>query len=525
MGFLALDWGRKKVGYATADSTGLVITPRGHFVRNSVRIEDAWRLTASDLLQVQKLIEEFDSETLVLGLPMALDGNETETSRMARELAKDIESKLKLPVHLVNEALTSWNANAQTMEKSGKVRNPRAPAPSRKPQGVRGQDDAVAAAQLLQDYFFESNSKKVREPQSGSVITKLLGLIVVVGLCATGFAGWKFWGFSHTTLGEINPNLSDEILVDIPPGSSFALLERRLDASGIHIDPLVYKAWRHFMVPSGKLKFGEYIVRKDWSQLKALEQILKGHFVLHQVTIKEGDNIYDVIKAISLTTLANNPEPFEKVIRDPKLLKRMGVPAAPAGPANPTLEGFLFPETYSFQKYDTPRVVVEAMLREFEKRALPHLQKHPWGVTAEGRYRLMTLASIVEKESGVFAEQPIIAAVFWNRLNKKMKLESDPTIIYGLMPGFDGNIHHDQIHAPTPYNTYTVKELPIGPIANPGENAVKSVVDPAKNDYLFFVAKGDGSHVFSSVYKDHERYVQEYQIKRRAGMSTQSPRR
>jgi UPF0755 protein len=153
------------------------------------------------------------------------------------------------------------------------------------------------------------------------------------------------------------------------------------------------------------------------------------------------------------------------------------------------------------------------MLKQFETRALPILKSHPWGQTPEGRFRLLTLASVVEKESGMSAEQPLIASVFWNRLNKRMRLQSDPTIIYGLMPNFDGNIHKNQILAPTPYNTYTVPELPAGPIANPGESALLAVVHPAQSDYLFFVAKGDGSHIFAKDYRAHTNYVRQYQLK------------
>jgi len=342
----------------------------------------------------------------------------------------------------------------------------------------------------------------------------LLLFIFISALLIGSFGAWKYYSFAHANLQQQNPNLESEILIDIAPGANFYQLEQQLQSNGISVDRLSYRIWLRLIGSKAKLKYGEYLVKTDGSLLNMLTEVNNGKVLLHKLTIKEGENIYDISKSISLTHLSKHSESFDQVIRDPKLLKRMGVPLSSSG-VEKTLEGFLFPETYTFQKYDSPRILVESMLREFERRALPWTQKHPWGATAEGRYRLVTLASIVEKESGVFDEQPVIASVFWNRLNKKMRLESDPTIIYGFLPDFDGNIRRHQIRHPHPYNTYTVRELPVGPIANPGEHAIKSVVEPASSEYLFFVSRGDGSHVFTTNYKDHNKYVQEYQVRRR----------
>ena len=201
-------------------------------------------------------------------------------------------------------------------------------------------------------------------------------------------------------------------------------------------------------------------------------------------------------------------ESFDRAARDPELLARYAVPAQSA-------EGFLFPETYKFTRKpgNDARQVVEAMLRQFAKKAQEAWPKGP----PQGRelFEAVTLASIVEKETGRPEERPRVAGVFVNRLARKMLLQTDPTIIYGLGERFDGNIRRTHLDDPrNPYNTYQHPGLPPGPICNPGLESLKAVAASEKHDFLYFVSKNDGSHQFSRTLDEHNSAVNRYQIRK-----------
>lgn len=345
-------------------------------------------------------------------------------------------------------------------------------------------------------------------PKNGQAIVGWTLTVVIIA--ALGFLGLKAKKF---LLDPMVPASTDTFIVDVPPNSSFYAVRNTLEKEGLHIDPLSLKVWLKITNASQKLRVGEYQLQKNWSPYQILQGIISGKPLMRRFIVREGANIYDIKAEWAAIKPSWNQENIENILKSKTLLDKMEVPPPPLG-LERTLEGFLFPETYSFQKYDSPRKIIEAMLEQFQQRALPLLKSHPWGQTAEGRYRLLTLASIVEKESGNVEEQPLVASVFWNRLTKRMKLQSDPTTIYGLLPNFDGNITKTHLLTPSPYNTYTLKELPVGPISNPGESAIKAVLNPATTDYLFFVSKNDGSHVFSSDYKTHDSYVNEFQRRR-----------
>lgn len=478
-GLLALDWGQRKVGYATCDELGLVVTPRSHFERK--KNSPPWSLTKFDQEQLTKLLETYEPGALILGLPEGKDGRETEGARGARGLAAELEARLHKSVYLVSETLTSWQARE-----------------------AKGDEDAVAASLLIEDYIRGVRMNKSK----GSVSTILTGLLVLI-LIVTG-ASYKFYyDFSQKAVSS-DPG---EFIVDVPPQSTFFSVRNSLAKQGIVIDRFAYRFWTLSNGAEKKLRIGEYRIQKNWTPKKILDEILSGQMLLHKVTIKEGHNIYDIAETFKSTSFTQKSESIQTLLHDPKLMEKMQILALPPG-TEASLEGFLFPETYSYQKYDSAKKLVDAMLEQFERRAVPILKQHPWGGTPEGRFRLVTLASIVEKESGQASEQPLIASVFWNRMAKHMRLQSDPTTIYGLLPDFDGNLKRIHLTTPSAYNTYTLPELPIAPICNPGETALRAVVEPAHTNYLFFVAKGDGSHVFSENYKTHAAYVRAYQLKK-----------
>jgi UPF0755 protein len=475
-GILALDWGQKKVGYATCDEGGIVITPRGHFKRKA-NPNSTWRLSDDDLATLRSLIAQFESESLILGLPLRADGNETESSLGARELAKNLEASLKIKVTLVNEILSSWAAKD---------------APD---------EDAQAAALLIRDHLSKA--------RSGRSVLYVIGSLILAIMAATGLYFWNQFAIKPAL------NSPDYFVLDVPPKSTFQSVTDSMMKEGIFINSLLFRAWLRVRGSHGGLRVGEYKIKKNWSQLHILNEILSGQPLMHKLIIKEGHSIWDVMLEWSKVWPLVPQSELIKMLRDKKNLVRMDVPENLRKDKTTTLEGFLFPETYSFRKYDSPKKLLDAMLEQFNNRGLPILKSHPLGATPEGRYRLLILASMVEKESGVFSEQPIIASVFWNRLSRGMKLQSDPTTIYGFMPDFDGNLTRAQLLTRTPWNSYTIPELPISPISNPGENALRAVVEPATTDYLYFVSKNDGTHVFSKDYKTHASFVDNYQKRRK----------
>jgi UPF0755 protein len=339
-------------------------------------------------------------------------------------------------------------------------------------------------------------------------LIRLASLSIVLLVAFLGYRSVDFYR-RPATVG------SQPVVIEIQNGESLTTVLGNLNAAGVRIDPFFRRLWIRNHHAERKLQIGEFSLQPEWSAAQVLQHLFFGTPMARSVTIKEGSNLYEIESLLRSKGIKGAEGEFSKIVRKPEYLARMGVPANLPEKAK-SLEGFLFPETYTYFKSDTVQKVVEAMLSQFEEKALPLLKKVPMGQTPEGRFQLLTLASVVEKESGNLAEQPVVASVFWNRLKKKMRLESDPTIIYGLLPNFDGNIRRGDIRAPSVWNTYVIRTLPAGPIANPGLTAIQAVVEPAVTDYLYFVAKGAGEHVFARTYEEHAKNVERYQLRRSA---------
>ena len=222
------------------------------------------------------------------------------------------------------------------------------------------------------------------------------------------------------------------------------------------------------------------------------------------MTIPEGFTSAQIAELLGKKGLVEKGE-FLLLTGDQDLVRRYGI--AGAG-----LEGYLYPDTYRFYRGMTALSVVDVMVKRFKEVTAPFVERaEQLGMAFED---IVALASIVEKETGLAEERPVIASVFLNRLKRGIRLESDPTVIYGLT-GFNGNLTRKDLSKPTPYNTYLIPGLPPGPIANPGLDAIKAVLFPAKTNYLYFVSKNDGSHYFSRTLAEHNRAVMIYQKKRR----------
>jgi len=256
------------------------------------------------------------------------------------------------------------------------------------------------------------------------------------------------------------------------------------------------------------VKAGEYSLNQSMSPLRIFHILSTGAIKTYTLTIPEGLTAQQIADLLAKKNLTNMSE-FIPLVMDKTLAASYHIDGT-------NLEGYLFPDTYVISRDTGARELIDLMIKRFQKifTDLIKDQKSTTGRLLPAK-DIVTLASIVEKEAGLPEEKPIIASVFLNRLKKRMRLESDPTVIYGLK-NFDGNLKKKDLRTPGPYNTYLNYGLPPGPIANPGRESLMAVLKPAKTNYLYFVAKNDGSHHFSASLSEHNKAVYRYQKRRRS---------
>jgi UPF0755 protein len=256
------------------------------------------------------------------------------------------------------------------------------------------------------------------------------------------------------------------------------------------------------------LKAGEMALDPSQTVWRIIDSLAKGSYKLYPFTVPEGRNIYDIAQMVEAQGFGPAAE-FLSLCRDKSFIRSLGLNVD-------SLEGYLFPETYNFPKSTPLKTIIKAMTATFLKvweKLEPQARER-----ALTSHEVVTLASIVEKETGLARERSLIAGVFLNRLARGMKLQTDPTVIYGLLPNFNGNLTSKDLATPTPYNTYVIAGLPPGPIANPGEESLQAVIRAdVMQPYLYFVSKNDGSHYFSKTLEEHNRMVNKYQRGGRAG--------
>lgn len=292
-----------------------------------------------------------------------------------------------------------------------------------------------------------------------------------------------------------------EIVVEIPRGAGLGKVAAILESAGVVRSALGFELLARYDGVAESLRAGEYAFAANLRAREVLERLAAGTVMTHAVVVPEGLRMEEVAARIEAAGLGSAVE-LLRVAREPATAAALGVPGA-------NLEGYLFPETYELARgvpeSEIARMMVEHFFevwRELEPRAKERgLAMHD----------VVVLASLVEKETGAPQERPLIAAVFLNRLQRGMRLETDPAVIYGIA-NFDGNLRRVHLEdATNPYNTYQHPGLPPGPIASPGAAALRAVVEPAKADYLYFVARNDGTHQFSTRYGDHVRAVNRFQ--------------
>lgn len=333
--------------------------------------------------------------------------------------------------------------------------------------------------------------------------TLIVAAVVVLLTLALGVAGVQWWVKDSLQRPLTLPDEGDYTLL-VERGSSLYGVARRLHAEGLTRSPLPLQLYGRLAV-TGKIHAGEYRIAAGDSTLVLLDKLLRGDVVLHKVTFPEGRTVAQWLEIVAAHPLlsAHTPEMAD-------------LEALVAESGETAVEGWFYPDTYVFPRdrraLDIFRQAHQQMREVLEQE---WRQRQP-GLPLADPYEALILASIIERETGVPWERGAIAGVFVRRLDKGMRLQTDPTVIYGLGDRYQGNLTRAHLQEDTDFNTYRIQGLPPTPIANPGRQAIHAALNPEEGSSLYFVAKGDGSHHFSDTLDQHNKAVRQYQLNRRA---------
>ena len=328
------------------------------------------------------------------------------------------------------------------------------------------------------------------------------GILFVLMIAVGAVLYWKY----NTALTQ-TLQITDEQTINVPKGASPNMMFNLLEEKGIVKDATFLRLYWRLENKGRSIHAGEYLLKPEMTIQNLIKVWLSGDVILHRVTLVDGWNFKQVRAALSkqgalqqtITGMSDNE--VMQALNDDK---------------NVHPEGQFFADTYTFMKDDTDL----SILRQAHKQLMSELDKE-WTHKAdnlpyENPYQALIMASIIEKETGVADERPMIAGVFVRRLEKNMLLQTDPTVIYGMGDSYKGRITRADLKQATPYNTYVISGLPPTPIAIVSQKAIHAALHPADGEFLYFVAKGDGSHEFSKNLIDHQKAVRKYQLKRRA---------
>jgi UPF0755 protein len=331
-------------------------------------------------------------------------------------------------------------------------------------------------------------------------MNRLIGISVLLGSLGAAWVWMQVDSFLKQPLALTESSL----VYTVPKGATLAAVARDLQHRGI-IDNARYLQWfGRYTGQAHRIRAGEYRLTPDLLPNDLLALLVAGRSITYRLTLLEGWNIRQIRAAIAghqaLThTLVG--------VDDTELMIRLGRPGD-----HP--EGRFFPDTYQFTRDTTDLDFLRRAMRMMDRELAAAWAERADEVPLDNPYQALILASIIEKETGQADERPEIAGVFARRLNKGMKLQTDPTVIYGMGERFDGNLRRKDLREDTPYNTYVHAGLPPTPICMPGREALRAAVAPAPGKTLYFVSRGDGSHVFSETLKQHNGAVRKYQLKR-----------
>lgn len=331
---------------------------------------------------------------------------------------------------------------------------------------------------------------------------RLALLLLVLALLAAGGAWWV-----RTRLTSPHRGFTEaEVFVDLPPGTGVSTIAARLADAGVVTDPWTFRLAARLSGEERRLQAGEYRFAEPATPFEVVDRLARGDVFSRAVTFREGLTIREMADLFERNGLGTAAA-FERAASASDR-------ARPFDPDARTLEGYLFPDTYPLARRVDPddlvRLMVEGFLRAFDADARAKAAAMNLSVR-----EVVTLASLVEKETAVAAERPLVAAVYRNRLRRNMPLQCDPTVIYALMQAgrWNGNLTRADLRFDSRYNTYRYPGLPPGPIASPGRASLQAAVDPADVPYLYFVSRNDGSHVFATTLAEHNRNVATWQVR------------
>ena len=326
---------------------------------------------------------------------------------------------------------------------------------------------------------------------------KLIKRVVLLLLAfSIAGAGWLAW-YAGRPQGEgVLPQT-----INVLPGMHLRALTTALTRAGVIEQPLAFRLLARVLGKGNSIKLGVYTLDRPLTPLQLLDKFERGEVSQVAVQFIEGWNLREVRAALAAQALLDNDS---AMLSEAELAQAIGA-------EDGRLEGRLFPDTYFFAPHSSDLDVLRRAYRLQQQKLLAAWETRAPGLPYRTPYEALIMASIVEKETGAAFERPTIAGVFVNRLRLGMRLQTDPTVIYGLGERFDGNLRKADLQRDTPYNTYTRGGLPPTPIAMPSEAAIRAALNPEKTDALYFVARGDGTHVFSSSLEAHNRAVNRYQ--------------
>lgn len=302
--------------------------------------------------------------------------------------------------------------------------------------------------------------------------------------------------YSISSIDHKNTN----ILVDIPTGSSFLEVTEILNQAGLVKHRAFFYGLTVIKHARRHIRAGEYEFNTSMTPWAMIDKLMRGEVKEYKILIPEDFSMKEIVDRLDKDKLINK-EIFYELARDKDFLESLNIKAE-------SIEGYLFPDTYKFNRSMNTRQIMKIMVNQFWKKVPPEMTKKAQEMGFNTN-QFITFASMIGKESGNDAEKPVISAVFHNRLKKKMRLQSDPTAVYNL-DNFDGKVLRSHLRRSSPYNTYIIRGLPPGPIANPGLDSLKAALNPAPVNSLYFVSKNDGTHYFSSSLVEHNQAVNRY---------------
>jgi UPF0755 protein len=327
-----------------------------------------------------------------------------------------------------------------------------------------------------------------QEPLYTGTLRTLIKLFLVVVLAAGGWVAWQVYA-------PVTPPDNSSLL--LRPGYSTRRIAAELKKAGLIRSELVFGLW-HVLHPKPSLKAGEYRFERAASLPQVYERIARGDIYFHVVTIPEGYTMFDIAKAMEDAGLGSAADFLQVAQTQTQLISDLA-------PEAKSLEGYLFPNTYQFTRTQSLGEMAAEMVHQFRQVA------QQIGLTTDVP-RVVTMASIVEKETAAPEERPLVASVYYNRLEKNMALDADPSVIYAevLAGTYQGSLHHADLAVNSPYNTYRFPGLPAGPIGNPGKSSLEAALHPENTEFLYFVSDGNGHHRFARSLEEHNRNVAAY---------------